>query len=377
MKDKQSSSFVFGLRGFMITVIAMCFSLPVIAEYLVGNIRCDKLESIGMTNSDSRPSATDIPRWHHLVCEYSLLGQRYEHIVALRQEVERTNRSPTGTLQYVIDREFGECNSVGCMDEKSSVVEQLLRASAAEAALAPSKTDRASVVPPSEEVPVTVAAQAVRQEHGPAAETLPSNAPVKSDEKSHLHLYLGAFCLAIGLWQVFRRGILAHLIFVVTASVAISLLADASWGFSFLGALVGTIGKLIYIRHRIRKITEEFIRIYSEAEDFETVEPLIDSTKKIEAVLGTDIEDFDLTCLSRLVAKHKNAQTIYLILQHEIWEGQTAEQLRSSLGEPEEIKEKEMATRVREVWCYDRFRANAFKTKITLDNDVVVRWEKN
>lgn len=60
----------------------------------------------------------------------------------------------------------------------------------------------------------------------------------------------------------------------------------------------------------------------------------------------------------------------------ELWIGQTADQLRDAYGEPEDIDEKVMKTKRREMWKYDQVATNRFSTKITLDNGVVVSWDK-
>lgn len=88
-------------------------------------------------------------------------------------------------------------------------------------------------------------------------------------------------------------------------------------------------------------------------------------------------------------AQQRKARIVYLMSRHgsdtdlvaridagELWIGQTAEQLRDSYGEPEDIDEKVMKTRRREIWKYDQVGANRYSTKITLDDGIVVRWDK-
>lgn len=64
------------------------------------------------------------------------------------------------------------------------------------------------------------------------------------------------------------------------------------------------------------------------------------------------------------------------ILAHEIWLGQTDEQVRESRGEPAHIDEKVMKTKTREVWKYDQTGVNRFNTRVTLENGVVTGWDQ-
>jgi hypothetical protein len=88
-------------------------------------------------------------------------------------------------------------------------------------------------------------------------------------------------------------------------------------------------------------------------------------------------------------AEERRARMDYLMSRHggdealvaridagELWIGQTAEQLRDAYGEPEDIDEKVMKTRRREIWKYDQVGTNRFSTKITLDDGVVSAWDK-
>jgi hypothetical protein len=88
-------------------------------------------------------------------------------------------------------------------------------------------------------------------------------------------------------------------------------------------------------------------------------------------------------------AEQRRARIDYLMSRHggdeglvaridagELWVGQTADQLRDAYGEPEDIDEKVMKTKRREIWKYDQVGTNRFSTKITLDDGVVAGWDK-
>ncbi|STY31401.1 Uncharacterised protein [Legionella wadsworthii] len=74
--------------------------------------------------------------------------------------------------------------------------------------------------------------------------------------------------------------------------------------------------------------------------------------------------------------KYKEERTVKKILQREIWKGETSEQLLDSLGTPKDIDQKILKTKKKEIWKYDQQGTNRFGLKITLENDIVVGWEK-
>ena len=78
-----------------------------------------------------------------------------------------------------------------------------------------------------------------------------------------------------------------------------------------------------------------------------------------------------------LLARHnRNGAVVARIERRELWVGETADQLRDALGEPEGVDVKQLKTRTREVWKYGRTGRNRYSTRITLDNGTVVRWER-
>lgn len=75
-----------------------------------------------------------------------------------------------------------------------------------------------------------------------------------------------------------------------------------------------------------------------------------------------------------VVASKYSGETAELIAKKMFWRGQTAEQLRDSLGPPAAIDVKLLKTRRREVWKYGHYEANRYRTRVTLDNDIVTTW---
>jgi hypothetical protein len=78
-----------------------------------------------------------------------------------------------------------------------------------------------------------------------------------------------------------------------------------------------------------------------------------------------------------LVEKYGSREIARLMMRGVIWQGETREQLLESLGKPEDIDEKVLKTKTKEIWKYRRTARNRYGLKVTLDDGVVVAWEKN
>ncbi len=59
-----------------------------------------------------------------------------------------------------------------------------------------------------------------------------------------------------------------------------------------------------------------------------------------------------------------------------LWQGETAEQLRESLGNPADTDEKVLKTKTKEIWKYRPTARSRFGLKVTLDDGVVTGWEQ-
>lgn len=77
-----------------------------------------------------------------------------------------------------------------------------------------------------------------------------------------------------------------------------------------------------------------------------------------------------------LLEKYKDPDIVKKILVGACWQGQSAEQLKDSLGQPEDIDQKLMKTRSREVWKYNRNGVNRYGLRVTLDDQIVTGWDK-
>ena len=79
---------------------------------------------------------------------------------------------------------------------------------------------------------------------------------------------------------------------------------------------------------------------------------------------------------ARLMMKSKDEELIERLLEEKFWVGQTKEQLINSLGEPLDVNQKVLKTKVKEVWKYEQTGKNRYGLKITLDDGVVVGWNQ-
>jgi len=79
---------------------------------------------------------------------------------------------------------------------------------------------------------------------------------------------------------------------------------------------------------------------------------------------------------ARLMMKYKDEELIERLMEEKFWVGQTKEQLIDSLGEPLDVDEKVLKTKVKEVWKYEQTGKNRYGLKIKLDDGIVVGWDQ-
>lgn len=77
-----------------------------------------------------------------------------------------------------------------------------------------------------------------------------------------------------------------------------------------------------------------------------------------------------------LLKKYGDQKLVDMILKKMFWHGQTAEQLRDSLGHPAETDHKAMKTINREIWKYNRTGHKRFGLRITVDDGFVAGWDQ-
>ena len=77
-----------------------------------------------------------------------------------------------------------------------------------------------------------------------------------------------------------------------------------------------------------------------------------------------------------LLHKYQDPETVAAIMTRSFWQGQTDEQLVDSLGNPEDIDQKVLKTKKKEIWKYHHQGGNRYGLRITLENDHVVGWDQ-
>lgn len=77
-----------------------------------------------------------------------------------------------------------------------------------------------------------------------------------------------------------------------------------------------------------------------------------------------------------LINKYGDEELVAKIMRETVWQGQTDGQLADSLGNPEDIDQKVLKTKKKEIWKYYHQGGNRYGLRITLDNDVVVGWDE-
>ena len=79
---------------------------------------------------------------------------------------------------------------------------------------------------------------------------------------------------------------------------------------------------------------------------------------------------------ANLMERYADEELVHDIEQGYFWQGQTAEQLRDALGEPEDIDEQVLKTKIKSVWKYNHLGGNRYGLRVMLDNAVVTGWDQ-
>ena len=77
-----------------------------------------------------------------------------------------------------------------------------------------------------------------------------------------------------------------------------------------------------------------------------------------------------------LMLKYHDEKIVNALMDKSFWQGQTAEQLMDSLGKPQDIDQKVLKIKKKEIWKYNHRGSNRYGLRITLDNDIVVGWDQ-
>lgn len=81
--------------------------------------------------------------------------------------------------------------------------------------------------------------------------------------------------------------------------------------------------------------------------------------------------------LSFLKHKYGDESLVQRLMSQDFWQEQTAEQLVDSIGSPVAKDDNVLRRKKREVWKYNRNGINRYRLRITLEDDLVVGWNRN
>ena len=79
---------------------------------------------------------------------------------------------------------------------------------------------------------------------------------------------------------------------------------------------------------------------------------------------------------SKLLTKYKDEILVNKLMQRKLWQGQTAEQVIDAIGEPKDIDEKVLKTKIKQTWKYFPSGRRRYGLRVTLDDGIVVGWDK-
>lgn len=76
-----------------------------------------------------------------------------------------------------------------------------------------------------------------------------------------------------------------------------------------------------------------------------------------------------------LMNRYQDEDVVKGIMNEQFWQGQTKEMLLDSLGRPDDKDIKVLKNKRREVWKYGKINARSYRTKIILENGVVIGYD--
>ena len=80
--------------------------------------------------------------------------------------------------------------------------------------------------------------------------------------------------------------------------------------------------------------------------------------------------------LEYLRSKYHNEEIVQKIVGGFIWQGQSEEQLKDSMGDPVAIDRTALKTKTKETWKYHQQGVNRFGLRVKVENGYVVGWDK-
>ena len=155
------------------------------------------------------------------------------------------------------------------------------------------------------------------------------------DERGHFGIYGGRFVAET----------LMPLILELEHAYAVAKAGETLGWPLFIGGLIGLVAAVIWFR--------------------------VARAKSLEADRVRQIEERR----AALLQKYGDPQVVERIMGREVWQGQSAEQLRDSRGQPLDWDERVSKKSIRHVWKYEQRGVSRFALRITLENGFVTGWD--
>jgi hypothetical protein len=76
-----------------------------------------------------------------------------------------------------------------------------------------------------------------------------------------------------------------------------------------------------------------------------------------------------------LMAKYADAHVVDMLMKRMMWQGMSAEQLIDSIGHSAATDRKVYKSKVTETYKYNQAGRNRFRSRVKLENGVVVGWD--
>jgi uncharacterized membrane protein len=96
----------------------------------------------------------------------------------------------------------------------------------------------------------------------------------------------------------------------------------------------------------------------------------------IAIVIGLMSNFFEKKKRQRLMDKYGSEYIVDKIMKKMIWQGQTEDQLIDSIGNPRDVDQKVLKTKVKETWKYEKTGENRYNLRVIIENGAVVGWNK-
>ncbi len=102
----------------------------------------------------------------------------------------------------------------------------------------------------------------------------------------------------------------------------------------------------------------------------------LEANRRAQVQLRKQAEQREKAWRDALMLKYNDQQVVDSLIAKRLWIGQTSEQLQDSFGAPDDVDERVLKTKRKEVWKYGHKGANRYEYRITLENDRVVGWDE-